>query len=108
MIRRPPRSTLFPYTTLFRSHVRHVVRLARHGRGWRFSGSPPRGAARGCHSGRRLELCGGGARGPARPPRASSGGSRRGSPGGGGCVFGGVFLVPAGGGGLFRLWGHPG
>src|SRR2546427_2115255 len=24
MIRRPPRSTLFPYTTLFRSVVRHV------------------------------------------------------------------------------------
>src|SRR2546426_7916584 len=24
MIRRPPRSTLFPYTTLFRSRVRHV------------------------------------------------------------------------------------
>src|SRR3712207_8113047 len=24
MIRRPPRSTLFPYTTLFRSHVYHV------------------------------------------------------------------------------------
>src|SRR2546422_10225894 len=24
MIRRPPRSTLFPYTTLFRSHVRHT------------------------------------------------------------------------------------
>src|SRR5258705_10154114 len=23
MIRRPPRSTLFPYTTLFRSHVAH-------------------------------------------------------------------------------------
>src|SRR5258707_5229821 len=23
MIRRPPRSTLFPYTTLFRSHARH-------------------------------------------------------------------------------------
>src|SRR5256885_10114132 len=23
MIRRPPRSTLFPYTTLFRSYVRH-------------------------------------------------------------------------------------
>src|SRR5438034_4443634 len=23
MIRRPPRSTLFPYTTLFRSHERH-------------------------------------------------------------------------------------
>src|SRR6516164_10543462 len=26
MIRRPPRSTLFPYTTLFRSMVRHGVR----------------------------------------------------------------------------------
>src|SRR3712207_8352999 len=25
MIRRPPRSTLFPYTTLFRSHCRHQV-----------------------------------------------------------------------------------
>src|SRR3989454_5254497 len=25
MIRRPPRSTLFPYTTLFRSHARGVV-----------------------------------------------------------------------------------
>src|SRR2546430_7377609 len=24
MIRRPPRSTLFPYTTLFRSHVRQM------------------------------------------------------------------------------------
>src|SRR2546426_2004096 len=29
MIRRPPRSTLFPYTTLFRSH-RHLARWARH------------------------------------------------------------------------------
>src|SRR5258708_24409535 len=28
MIRRPPRSTLFPYTTLFRSHRRH--RRRRH------------------------------------------------------------------------------
>src|SRR5260370_27860084 len=26
MIRRPPRSTLFPYTTLFRSHRRHQVK----------------------------------------------------------------------------------
>src|SRR3989442_10357116 len=25
MIRRPPRSTLFPYTTLFRSHPRRIV-----------------------------------------------------------------------------------
>src|SRR5258708_39703053 len=28
MIRRPPRSTLFPYTTLFRSPVRHFVAVA--------------------------------------------------------------------------------
>src|SRR2546429_4272396 len=36
MIRRPPRSTLFPYTTLFRSHQRELrgshVGGARHGR----------------------------------------------------------------------------
>src|SRR2546429_3166458 len=25
MIRRPPRSTLFPYTTLFRSHTRNIA-----------------------------------------------------------------------------------
>src|SRR3712207_9006113 len=32
MIRRPPRSTLFPYTTLFRSvaPLRHAVRLVDH------------------------------------------------------------------------------
>src|SRR5436189_3058965 len=30
MIRRPPRSTLFPYTTLFRSDLRGAVRLAAH------------------------------------------------------------------------------
>src|SRR3712207_9364056 len=29
MIRRPPRSTLFPYTTLFRSERRHVVIIGR-------------------------------------------------------------------------------
>src|SRR5260370_15047640 len=29
MIRRPPRSTLFPYTTLFRSHKRYRSRLFR-------------------------------------------------------------------------------
>src|SRR5258707_3384059 len=28
MIRRPPRSTLFPYTTLFRSHVQPVPLIA--------------------------------------------------------------------------------
>src|SRR5688572_31619749 len=34
MIRRPPRSTLFPYTTLFRSHARTVAGT------WSFSISP--------------------------------------------------------------------
>src|SRR5258707_5056309 len=29
MIRRPPRSTLFPYTTLFRSHERWDLRFSR-------------------------------------------------------------------------------
>src|SRR2546425_7842374 len=29
MIRRPPRSTLFPYTTLFRSHASHERRFDR-------------------------------------------------------------------------------
>src|SRR3989442_8828047 len=29
MIRRPPRSTLFPYTTLFRSRFTHRIRIAR-------------------------------------------------------------------------------
>src|SRR5258708_10314246 len=32
MIRRPPRSTLFPYTTLFRS-LHHARRAPAHGRG---------------------------------------------------------------------------
>src|SRR3989442_8279625 len=37
MIRRPPRSTLFPYTTLFRSLTKARVHLARMGR----PASPP-------------------------------------------------------------------
>src|SRR3712207_8326116 len=35
MIRRPPRSTLFPYTTLFRSRVRHRAGLGGRPRGRR-------------------------------------------------------------------------
>src|SRR3989454_5423336 len=50
MIRRPPRSTLFPYTTLFRSHVRrawyrdrHRLRgFAPHGERQRLRGEPRR------------------------------------------------------------------
>src|SRR3712207_7906942 len=39
MIRRPPRSTLFPYTTLFRSHVRLPCRERLPGQG---GGGPAR------------------------------------------------------------------
>src|SRR2546430_12474209 len=49
MIRRPPRSTLFPYTTLFRS----VVRAAAPARGSRKAGEGvrPRGSAQGAEGG---------------------------------------------------------
>src|SRR3989454_9511093 len=44
MIRRPPRSTLFPYTTLFRSRRRAGVRPAREARGeLADAGGPARG-----------------------------------------------------------------
>src|SRR5436305_10655520 len=38
MIRRPPRSTLFPYTTLFRSVRDRRGRPGRHSRVWRLAG----------------------------------------------------------------------
>src|SRR3712207_7312292 len=43
MIRRPPRSTLFPYTTLFRSRVRYGAGVVVHG-GGRPSPGPGTGA----------------------------------------------------------------
>src|SRR3712207_7812837 len=57
MIRRPPRSTLFPYTTLFRSRVEALLGMDLHDR--REPGEeraaeplpPPVGAARGNHGG---------------------------------------------------------
>src|SRR2546427_2230873 len=52
MIRRPPRSTLFPYTTLFRSGT---------GGRWRHPSSPVPAAAQGCHRP---------GRGPAHPARS--------------------------------------
>src|SRR6266480_3730287 len=49
MIRRPPRSTLFPYTTLFRSRPGD-----RHGGGWTsVPGRHAEGSARGCRRGAR-------------------------------------------------------
>src|SRR3712207_8036411 len=49
MIRRPPRSTLFPYTTLFRSHAGPLVEVRRlvvvehpRGEGWGVAGGAGR------------------------------------------------------------------
>src|SRR2546427_1456874 len=44
MIRRPPRSTLFPYTTLFRSHGRQAAHGERHGREIAHDGAERSGA----------------------------------------------------------------
>src|SRR5256885_11928613 len=46
MIRRPPRSTLFPYTTLFRSRFRPVTRGSAY-RSPQLAGRPARPASRG-------------------------------------------------------------
>src|SRR5436853_5726170 len=43
MLRRPPRSTLFPYTTLFRSHLRRHQGIAREGTGDRAARRARRG-----------------------------------------------------------------
>src|SRR3712207_8886404 len=46
MIRRPPRSTLFPYTTLFRSTARRGTLLPRRARrAWRNRGRTGRGSS---------------------------------------------------------------
>src|SRR2546428_6086228 len=47
MIRRPPRSTLFPYTTLFRSPARQIQALAK----------VPRNAFRRRSNGRQIDSC---------------------------------------------------
>src|SRR3712207_7729221 len=41
MIRRPPRSTLFPYTTLFRSHGQLVTSMQKRAWGGRVGRPPP-------------------------------------------------------------------
>src|SRR2546430_3961226 len=67
MIRRPPRSTLFPYTTLFRSQEPRSAELAQQ---------PLPGCARGSHQRREMLRVGAAAerrgretRGPERDPR---------------------------------------
>src|SRR3712207_6915139 len=63
MIRRPPRSTLFPYTTLFRSRRHRAVGY--QGQGVRGSGPPPHGRAD-------PHLRGGLRHGPVPPDRKST------------------------------------
>src|SRR2546429_7579239 len=95
MIRRPPRSTLFPYTTLFRSSLAHVVRHEDHGLAEspfeRRELAPQLHASDGIERAERLvpgeERRGGG--GGARPPRTPAPGPPR--PRGG--------AAPRGGGG---------
>src|SRR5258707_9201164 len=59
MIRRPPRSTLFPYTTLFRSRRRNETAIRRRGlRSARWKGRDRRGIGstpRDCRPGARSE-----------------------------------------------------
>src|SRR2546430_5752044 len=69
MIRRPPRSTLFPYTTLFRS--RSGARSARRG-----AGRPEVRAAPGRDAGFRAAALSGGARPHARNPASRPGAAR--------------------------------
>src|SRR5258707_10391806 len=56
MIRRPPRSTLFPYTTLFRSSGGRVIDLTAPGRrtGERRAGTPVRDHRHGVRPTRRI------------------------------------------------------
>src|SRR6266705_5073753 len=73
MIRRPPRSTLFPYTTLFRSNRRAVRRHERRGEG------ALRRAGRGLRAEGGLRRLDEGQRGPAPDgARARAGGRSRG------------------------------
>src|SRR5256886_13395115 len=77
MIRRPPRSTLFPYTTLFRSRLaRRAHRAARRGTGRAVHGDQRGGrrvGAVGAERGDRGEAAGAGRRGGDRV-RAGDGG----------------------------------
>src|SRR3712207_7878308 len=57
MIRRPPRSTLFPYTTLFRSHHRALVAVGERTAQWpdeRAQQRPEEGQCRGLDRHREL------------------------------------------------------
>src|SRR5256886_14724585 len=94
MIRRPPRSTLFPYTTLFRSAQSGEERYAlvadrgadRAAQGRRYSAPGAAGDPR-ARTGRPLRRGGGGGGGGKRPTGGGGGGDGGGRGGGG--VFGG-------------------
>src|SRR2546430_3953969 len=67
MIRRPPRSTLFPYTTLFRSVAPHLARRPAP----RALVEPPRGGAARTRRGARVPAARAGAPRAAREPGRS-------------------------------------
>src|SRR5256885_9472699 len=72
MIRRPPRSTLFPYTTLFRSHETLLEGWVGPGSGrWRGSVRRP-GRKAGVESGLRLRQNSAGSHGPDRSEEHTS------------------------------------
>src|SRR3712207_8526661 len=75
MIRRPPRSTLFPYTTLFRSRERRPHH--RPGERGRWLHRPGRGARIGAAGGRRGRADPGGGGGRYRRWPRVGGGTRR-------------------------------
>src|SRR3989449_11159483 len=91
MIRRPPRSTLFPYTTLFRSR-RAVCEEARGGARVTARGDLSGGVGRGAAHG---DAGGGG--GPHKEPRLRRGDEARADAGGGaGSLSRRAFLTPSG------------
>src|SRR2546422_5851976 len=76
MIRRPPRSTLFPYTTLFRSgNRRETLHARRHHRGWETRSSGVDGCAARGRIARRTVLAGGRG-GPSRAAKTELAGGR--------------------------------
>src|ERR1035438_8806091 len=96
MIRRPPRSTLFPYTTLFRSGLAEVEAIVE-----RRAGNHPVARVDGLQ---RDGRCGGAG---LVPTPGLAGGSLFGALGGGRWLSGVVQLVQRANGGSDHLWRHP-
>src|SRR6476620_8842962 len=78
MIRRPPRSTLFPYTTLFRSHrAERCTRRTHRGNRWRHPRTAMDASDRRCHRPAHRGVGGAGGRGIGRGVCRPDGGRPR-------------------------------